>query len=322
MFVGCVLRSLFTTCIPLFLLLTGYLMSDKKLEKTYYGKCLRTVWIYILASALSATYRLVVAGTAIHLYEFLKSLLNFSGCPYAWYVEMYLGLFMLIPFLNILYHGIPTQGWKIGLLVTLVVLTTLPTFFNVFRFEELNWWISPQSNKEYFKIIPAWWMGIYPITYYFIGNYIHEYGLRIKRTICFTSIVLLMIVTGCFSYWRSTPGIYEWGLWQDWNSWSNVLMGVLVFAFVLNGKEDSKGNKSVIKEKLYSAISKYAFGAYLLSWIAEDVVYHHMPLEAVEIPNRLQYYPIVLIVFIISLLLSACVNMIYDFVRRHVVKRF
>ena len=30
---------------------------------------------------------------------------NFTACPNAWYLEMYIGLFLLIPFLNIIYNN-------------------------------------------------------------------------------------------------------------------------------------------------------------------------------------------------------------------------
>lgn len=310
MLVMCMLRVLFSVNIPLFLLLTGYLMTDKKLEKAYYKKCARTIWIYGLCCVSSALYRFVVGGIVTSSYEFLKTVLNFTCSPYAWYVEMYLGLFLLIPFLNVLYHNLPSKGWKQVLVITFIALTTLPSFLNVYRFEELQWWVSPQSSSEYFKIIPSWWMAVYPITYYFIGNYIREYGSKVKRSLCAGIILIISVLMGCYGYWRSTPDPYNWGPWQDWNSWVNVLMGVLVFAFILNGKEH---NATKFESRVLSAASKCVFGAYLLSWIAEDVVYHHIPLEGFEIPNRIVFYPIVILVMLISLLLSMVVNQIYDY---------
>jgi len=310
MLILCMLRVLFSVNIPLFLLLTGYLQTTKKLVKGYYKKCLRTVWIYVLCCVVSAIYRFVVGGISITLYGFIRSLLDFSGCPYAWYVEMYLGLFLMIPFLNILYHNLPSKGWKQILILTFIALTTLPSFLNVYRFEELQWWASPQSSSEYFKIIPSWWMAVYPITYYFIGNYIREYGLKVKRSLCAGIILIISVLMGCYGYWRSTAAPYNWGPWQDWNSWVNVLMGVLVFVFILNGKEH---DVTMLETRVLPTVSKCVFGAYLLSWIAEDVVYHHIPLERFEIPNRIVFYPIVILVMLISLLLSMVVNMIYDY---------
>jgi len=36
MYIATIFRSMFMVCVPLFLVLTGYLMSGKKLSKTYY----------------------------------------------------------------------------------------------------------------------------------------------------------------------------------------------------------------------------------------------------------------------------------------------
>lgn len=306
MYVMCVFRALFTACIPLFLLLTGYLMSEKTLSKAYYKKCLRTVWIYVLACIVSAAYRCVVGGTGFQPIEFLKSVLNFSACPYGWYVEMYLGLFILIPFLNTLYKGVPSQGWKKVLIITMVVLTSLPSLVNVTDF----------------KIVPAWWAMFYPITYYFIGCYIHEYGLKIKRVWNVIAIVAIMLAVGTYTYFNSADEPFIWSGWSDWNSWANVLMGTLVFAMWVNEKTESKtrdeeepktrANNNPWLVKLLMLGSKLAFGAYLLSWIAEDVVYHHIPLNQFEIESRIVLYPVVIVVMILSLGLSALINGVYD----------
>lgn len=314
MLVMCIIRVLFSVNIPLFLLLTGYLMTNKKLEKAYYKKCTRTIWIYLLCCVSSTLYRFVVGGIVTSPYEFLKTVLNFTCCPYAWYVEMYLGLFLLIPFLNVLYHNLPSKCWKQVLVVTFIALTTLPSFFNVYRFEELQWWTQPQSNNDFFKIVPGWWMAVYPITYDFIGNYIREYGVKIKRSITGILIIAVSALMGCYSYWRSIPGAYNWGPWQDWNSWVNVLMGVLVFAFILGEerKQDVTNQQNASWTRYLATISKCVFGAYLLSWIAEEVVYHFLPKEQIAVPDRIIFYPVIIVVMGVSLLLSGAINIVYD----------
>ncbi len=292
MYVMCVFRALFTACIPLFLLLTGYLMSEKTLSKSYYKKCTRTICIYILASIGSEIYRIVVGGTRFQPAVFLKSVLNFSACPYAWYVELYLGLFILIPFLNILYKNVPSQGWKKGLVITMVALTSLPSLLNVTDF----------------KIIPAWWANFYPITYYFIGCYIHECGLKIKRVWSVLTIIAIMFAVGTYTYFNSAAQPFIWSGWSEWNSWANVLVGTLVFGLWINGKSKEEGRDN----KLLMIASKLVFGAYLLSWIAEDVVYHHIPLNAFEVESRIVFYPVVIGVMGVSLIMSGVVNYFYD----------
>ena len=52
MLVMVIMRTLFMTCIPLFLMLTGYLMNKKKLNLKYFKGIIKTLTIYILAKIL------------------------------------------------------------------------------------------------------------------------------------------------------------------------------------------------------------------------------------------------------------------------------
>ena len=49
-FVMTVMRVLFTACVPLFMILTGYLMSKKTLSKSYYKGIRKTLIVYALAT--------------------------------------------------------------------------------------------------------------------------------------------------------------------------------------------------------------------------------------------------------------------------------
>ena len=53
--------------------------------------------------------------------DMVFKLLDFTGAPYSWYIEMYLGLFLLIPFLNILYNNLASQRHKQILVITFVI---------------------------------------------------------------------------------------------------------------------------------------------------------------------------------------------------------
>ena len=45
MYISTVFRTLFMICVPLFLLLTGYLMNKKELSKKYYGGIKKYQWV-------------------------------------------------------------------------------------------------------------------------------------------------------------------------------------------------------------------------------------------------------------------------------------
>ena len=54
------LRGFFMVCVPLFLLLSGYLQKDKTLTKDYYKKILPILGIYVLASLCCGGYKIFV----------------------------------------------------------------------------------------------------------------------------------------------------------------------------------------------------------------------------------------------------------------------
>ena len=102
---------------------------------------------------------------------FLKNLISYSGTRYSWYIEMYIGLFILIPFFNIIINSLKSKREYQMILITLIVLIALPSILNIFKFDSIEWWKKPSISNNYVKILPAWWTSIYPVLYYFLGAY-------------------------------------------------------------------------------------------------------------------------------------------------------
>ena len=85
----------------LFLIITGYLMCGKKLSAKYFYGIVHTIIMYIIISLFCILNRHIM-GQEVSLKDGIKGILDYTAAPYAWYVEMYIGLFVMIPFLNIL----------------------------------------------------------------------------------------------------------------------------------------------------------------------------------------------------------------------------
>jgi len=99
----------FTTSVgvPLFLMLTGYLNCRKKLEFSYYSRLQRVIVDYLFISII--TYFVLNYSSGYSAGALIKGILSFHTINYAWYVEMYIGLFLLIPFLNVLWNELTAQ---------------------------------------------------------------------------------------------------------------------------------------------------------------------------------------------------------------------
>ena len=118
------MRTAFMVCVPLFLITTGFLMSEKKLSLRYYKGIPHTLFIYLAASFCCMAV-VHFKETPYTWHTAIQDLIDFTGAPYAWYVEMYIGLFLLIPFLNLIYRNLEGKRQKQILILTLFVLTSL-----------------------------------------------------------------------------------------------------------------------------------------------------------------------------------------------------
>ena len=85
-------RTFFMICVPLFLMLSGYLMRNKKPSKAYYSKIIRIIGEYLLAAVFC------IGCVAIRDRDnlgFIKAFLiqifgifNYEAVAYSWYVNM------------------------------------------------------------------------------------------------------------------------------------------------------------------------------------------------------------------------------------------
>ena len=133
-------------------------------------------------------------------------LLNLLGYnQYSWYVNMYIGLYLLIPFLNLLWNSIENKNGHVLLVLILLAMTVLPSVFNVYNFGEQGMLVRPYLTITYNKLVPDWWTGIYPITYYYIGTYIKHY-VEIKKVNTkkvFAVLIGTILLFGINNIWRS-----------------------------------------------------------------------------------------------------------------------
>ena len=130
LFIQATISFLFYTGVSLFLLLTGYLNTNKSINKKYYKGGVRVIISYLLFSLITIIFRKYYLHESLSWIQWGLKVLDFSAIPYGWYIEMWIGLFLLTPFLNLLYKTIPDQKQKLILVGTLYIMTALPDLLN------------------------------------------------------------------------------------------------------------------------------------------------------------------------------------------------
>ena len=289
MYMHTTFRCLFMICVPLFLITTGYLMNKKSISKKYYLGVTRVLIIYLLTTISVLTYFLIKDNIPMTIKYFIKGITSFDT-GYSWYIEMYLGLFLIIPFINLTYHNLKNKKEKKLLIITMLIITSLPGIVNC-----------------KYHLIPDWYIQFYPITYYFIGCYLSEYKININKYLNIFLFIISILISGIINILLSYNDVFLRGIHNDWPSILNVIPTTLIFILILNldfTKAPSKIKKIICK------ISELSLGTYLMSYIIDNFLYFDY-YRSINFLSILGYFKIVPLTFVLSLSLSMIINVIY-----------
>lgn len=290
-----IFRFLAMTAVPLFMLLTGFLNNKKEISKKYYKGIIPLIFSYVAICIVEIIATAIYSKTPINIGLSVINILNFSANGYAWYFEMYIGLFLLIPFLNILYDNLKDKKYKQILIGSLAFLTFLPQVVKTFKAYDM--WLN---------ITPDYWQIAYPLTYFFIGKYIHEYRPNLKL---YQRILLPLTSLGltCLScYILSTPEQYAWFNFNGFEALPTALTATFIFLafYDLNKKIPVVG-------KIISEISICSFEMYLISSITDKMMYMY-----------LDYHMIIMVLITIALtyVSAKLLILVRDFLLKPILK--
>ena len=185
-------RWLFYGCNGMFMLLTGYLKSTKPVNKAYFRGLLTVLVGYVLTCVISYPIRHFLLGEKESVRTWLERFVTFSN--YAWYIEMYIGLILLSPIVNLAMKQLQDQQlwWLLG---GMLLLTALPT-------------ITPAN------ILPDDWQSLYPLTYYVIGAAIHRLQPKLPSWAALVCAAISAGFTGLLTLLTASGGKFNDGFSQ------------------------------------------------------------------------------------------------------------
>lgn len=318
MFLATIIRSFFMICVPLFLLLSGYLIIDKLIEinykslVAYYKHLFGIVGSYIIATVMILLFKSIYLKEEMTLLSGILNVLRFD--QYSWYVEMYIGLSLLVPFLNLLWNNIDSKQGHRALVLVLIIMTVFPTILNVYVLD-LDWFKHPYTGTDYIKIIPQSWTLLYPIMYYYVGAYIKRYIsiAKLKTSRLMLWLLLSTFVFGMYNCWRSYDSRFIMGAWNDWNSLGSLINSVLVFLLINSITYSEKNGIS----KILAYLSGLTFAAYVLSYVSDIIVYDQLNSLCVEFETKLLFMPLAVIASsFIALTMAAVVKTIMYMIKK------
>lgn len=315
MYLMTLMRTLFMTCVPLFLLLTGYLMSPKcyfPIKRSYFLHLTKVLGIYLITTIFIILFQKYYLHKQITFLDLFLNIVGYS--QYSWYVNMYIGLVLLVPYLNIVWHNLDEHKDEIMLLGVMLFLTVIPTIANILDFSMLQKGLSAMKKTN--QLVPNWWINLYPLTYYLIGAYLRKHFIEKKISNIKLSLLfaICVIVFGTYNYYRSFGRVFVWGIWNGWGSFQNTVDSVLLFLVL---KQLPLDNIPAFIKTAIHKIADLSFGIYLASWILDKFVYKFLIKYVPVMQNRIYYYvPTVVIVFVGSLVISYVVSLIYGLLKK------
>lgn len=283
-------------CIPLFLILIGYFQCVKTISKKFYKGIIPILTSYDFVSIVTLFYLPIEERPTF--FGGIRKILTFSANPYSWYVEIYLGLFLIIPFLNILYNGLKSKKQKLLLIGTMFFITGIHDFIRSFA----------TTEGDIMNIL-SYWKDIYPISYYFIGCYIREYQPKLKKILHFPLLVILPCVVSAFFFLMCHGKIFNWWMFIGSANILVVILSVNFFLFFYNLIIKNKALKSVITD-----ISLRSFEMYLFSYIIDDMIERYFVISGV---TKLKMYILIglPLVFVLSYLLAKVKQLLFFIVK-------
>jgi surface polysaccharide O-acyltransferase-like enzyme len=259
---------------------TGYLCCEKQLKigREWIIKLLRIIIPFIITTIILIVYYRL-SNTEHNPFEMFFGIEKYS---YAWYVEMYIGLYLLMPFINLSYAALKTKRKKAILIGIMIFLTFIPSVLS------RNWDLS----IDYWKVI-------YPITYYLIGGFIKEYGCKLSKL----KLIIIMLMSLAYNTFiallTSNGTVFSMDIIVGYNSLYVLITSLCIFCILLKLNLEKCHNTT---KRILKTVSNATLSIYLISKLFDSIIYSFViSHSSADFMHNYFYAPITIIsVFLLS----------------------
>jgi surface polysaccharide O-acyltransferase-like enzyme len=289
------LESLFLAAVNVFVLISGYFLYNSNERR--WVKVLQLLVQVMALGVVRYALTLLLSGGVFSVTTLVSYMI-----PNNWFVTLYLALYILSPYLNLLIERLDEQQMRLLILFGIGLFSLWPTLMDIVRdvtglsFIGL-YPLSNNGNLNGYTIVQF-------VLMYLIGAYLHRFGeqIRIKNG------WLELIFAGCVGL----VTVWQIILPLSARAYSNpliILMAICIFLLF---------SRIRLQSKAINLLARGAFSCYIL----HDVFLPHVDIEHVIHGN-----PFVLIghVFACAIgiyLISFAIGFLYDLVSRPVLSLF
>ena len=251
MFVMTALRWLFVTAVPLFFMLTGYFKKNKTANRGHYMALIPLTVSYVVISVAKMILYNRLYGK---IYGIREMFVNLGNYQIAWYMGLYLCVFLLIPFLNKAWYALDKREQNI-LLATLAFLCTIYPVWNY--------------------VAPSYFIGIYPVLFYFLGIAVRDRKIRPNRWILAAVLVATVAVEAFISMKFTSTGVFDWNLISTADgTYGTLFISICTVCIFLMFYDVTIRSKPIAK--ILAAISSVSFEIYLFAGAYDTIIYQYL----------------------------------------------
>lgn len=306
-----VLNSLFRASVPLFVMLSGYLLLGKKttvrenMVRTWRRIVLPLLSFYVLVNVV----RIVITASRGKEFDFnsLLSNLNTASGSYLYFLVIILFLYLLIPVLQLVFeqHDQLLPKYVIGLFFANAVLATMARYFSL-------------RAGDIFNTYTIWvmWIGYFMLGYWIRLN-LENFGRYRKQCIAVFAIGLMVTLgAGYWSWqqhWLGNDAMYISGVTypEEYLSVNVVIMAVSTFVLLMTAKLPKWLRDEAPAASLLPKLAGLSFGVYLFHVLIMDLLnnFAGVTADSPYMPNLFAYVLINSILTVgLSLVVSAITN--------------
>ncbi|MBP5384597.1 MAG: acyltransferase family protein [Lachnospiraceae bacterium] len=291
-------RWFFMICVPLFMMLTGYLKCHKTFSRAHYLSLVPILLTYVVIGVVKIIVSNIYYGAGY--FTFLTGLKAIATYQLAWYVGMYVALMLLIPFLNKLWEALDAKQHK-WLIATLAVIGSLYPLV--------------------LYVVPSYWQMLYPFVYYFLGAYIRTYRPKVNKLLAVLAILVTTTVNAAVSYLTADGALFDWQVLAQTDSGYSVLTVVIASAAFFLLFYDVNVRPRFL-QKILAAISGVSLEIYLFTGVFDVIIFSYLKQTLTQAGEFFWYFFLsVPVNFICSVLAGLLLKLLLSPVTRLIRKR-
>lgn len=295
--IGNILNSISRFGVPIFVMISGCLMLDKRYNCTNQKliKHIRKMIVFfIFWSAIYVIFYQIIVPLLIkhEQINIVKIFLTFvKGHFHLWFIYMIIGLYLILPLLRLWVKDENKKYIEYFIILAIVFSFFLPQLVSVAS----NYTSVFKNINDIIDKVDLKYVGGYT-TYFILGWYINNYGIKHKKMLYILGTISLAItIISTFILSITTGKAIQ--MYGNFNI--NVLLySLMIFSLIKDVFYNKNGSN-----KMVSTISKYSLGIYAMHPLIIDVI--NKLLIKIDINMALINVPIV---YILTLIISVSVS--------------